>query len=259
MDKYSGYNSIAGIYDKINEEIDYIGWADYFEKCFEKYLSQKPVLLLDLACGTGSMTMELAKRGYDMIGVDGSESMLSIAYSKACSENMHNILYINQDMRNFELYGTVGAVSCCLDSINYLTNIDDVSRTFACVHNYLDSRGLFFFDLNTPYKFENIYGSNAYILECEDDDGFFDYCGWQNEYDKGTNLCKFYLTVFSETDKGKYTRSDEEQIERCYNMSEIEHLLKDNGFELLGVFEDFEFNLPKPECERWHFVARAIK
>ncbi len=256
---YSGYNSIAGIYDKINEDIDYRAWADYFEKCFEKYLQNKPELVLDLACGTGSMTMELARRGYDMIGVDGSECMLSVAYSRAYGENISGILYLNQDMRQFELYGTVGAVSCCLDSINYLISEEDIGQCFKCVHNYLDPGGLFLFDVNTPYKFENIYGSNSYILECEDENGYCDFCGWQNEYDKESKLCRFYLSVFSETVGGKYTRRDEEQTERCYSLSEIADILDRCGFEFLGVFGDFEFSSPAPECERWHFVARAIK
>ena len=158
---YSGYGSISGIYDKINSEIDYPSWADFIETCFYKYLTEKPSLLLDLACGTGSMTLELARRGYDMIGVDGSEDMLSVAYDRKFDEELSNILYLCQDMRAFELYGTVGAVTCCLDSINYLSGEGDLQKCLSCVHNYLDPDGLFIFDVNTPYKFENIYADNS--------------------------------------------------------------------------------------------------
>ena len=113
---YDGYFAIAGVYDKLNKEIDYSKWADFFEKCFERYSEAKPEIVLDLACGTGRMTREMAKRGYDMIGVDGSVDMLSKAYSAGGE----GILYLCQDMRELELYGTVGATVCCLDSLNYL-------------------------------------------------------------------------------------------------------------------------------------------
>ena len=125
---FQGYDSIASVYDNINSEIDYSAWADFIEKCFEKYLEKKPELVLDLACGTGSMTFELHSRGYDLIGADSSDNMLSKAYEKAYENGINNILFINQDMRDFELYGTVGAICCCLDSVNYLTNDGDIDK-----------------------------------------------------------------------------------------------------------------------------------
>ena len=129
-----GYNVIASVYDKLNSDIDYGKWADFIEKIFDKYLAERPEIVLDLACGTGSMTAELARRGYDMIGVDGSEEMLSVASERAyvnfgeADEYRLPILYLLQDMRSFELYGTVGAVVCCLDSINYLTGEGDLEK-----------------------------------------------------------------------------------------------------------------------------------
>ena len=113
----NGYTAIARVYDKLNKEIDYAAWADFFEACFDRYLKERPKLMLDLACGTGSMTIELAKRGYDMIGIDGSADMLSEAFTRA--QGLPPILFLQQDMRSFELYGTVGAVSCCLDSLTH--------------------------------------------------------------------------------------------------------------------------------------------
>ena len=153
MSSFEGYSAIAGVYDKLNKDIDYSGWADFFETCFEKYLGARPELVLDLACGTGRMTRELSARGYDMIGIDGSADMLGEAYS----QGGEGILYLLQDMREFELYGTVGATVCCLDSLNYLLDAKDLKKTFSLVHNYSDPDALFMFDMNTPHKFERVY------------------------------------------------------------------------------------------------------
>lgn len=250
MSSFEGYSAIAGVYDKLNKEIDYSHWADFLEKCFERYLAARPELVLDLACGTGRMTRELASRGYDMIGVDGSADMLGEAYS----QGGEGILYLLQDMREFELYGTVGATVCCLDSLNYLLDSKDLKKTFSLVHNYSDPDALFIFDMNTPYKFENVYSDNAYILE---DESVF--CGWQNFYDRETKICDFYLSVFEEDEDGAYIRSDEHQRERCYTLEEVKETLSECGFELIGVFGDLEFGEPSEDCERWYFVTRAKK
>ena len=252
MDSYSGYDAIAHVYDKLNEQIDYKRWADFIEAAFERFLHTRPEIVLDLACGTGTMTRELASRGYDMIGVDGSADMLSEAYMKGAD----GILYLKQDMREFELYGTVGAITCCLDSINYLTNDGELEKVFALAHNYLDPDGLFLFDINTPHKFENVYADNAYILE-DAIDGAPVYCGWQNAYDKESRICNFYLSVFAEQD-GVYLREDEEQHERCYTREDLESTLTACGFEILGVYRDYQFGAPMDETERWYFAARKI-
>ena len=256
MSGCEGYTAIAGIYDKLNADIDYSSWADFVESCFDKYLAARPELVLDLACGTGSMTLELASRGYDMIGVDGSEDMLSVAYERSEGKG---ILYLCQDMRSFELYGTVGAALSCLDSINYLLSEDDLKKTFSLVHNYLDPDGLFLFDVNTPYKFENVYGNNHYIFEDTDSDGLTAYCGWQNEYDRESKLCNFYLSVFTKNEDGSYSRNDDEQTERCYSKNELRASLEKCGFEVLGFFGGFDFSEPVDDCERWYVVARAKK
>lgn len=259
MSGCEGYESIARVYDRLNAEIDYGAWADFIEKCFDRFLAQKPGLVLDLACGTGRMTRELSARGYDMIGVDGSADMLSCAMS----EPREGILYLLQDMRSFELYGTVGAVVCCLDSINYLLEDKDLADTLACVHNYLDPDGLFIFDVNSPYKFENIYSDNAYILEdeVEDEEGNTRavFCGWQNQYDRDSGVCDFYLTLFEEDEDGSYIRSDEHQRERCYTLEQLKGALDRAGMELVGVYGDFELNEPTATQERWYIASRARK
>ena len=255
MSSFEGYSAIAGVYDKLNKDIDYSRWADFFDSCFDKYCASRPEIVLDLACGTGRMTRELAEKGYDMIGVDGSADMLGEAYS----QGGEGILYLLQDMREFELYGTVGATVCCLDSLNYLLDENDLRKTFSLVHNYSDPDALFMFDMNTPYKFENIYSDNAYILEDESSDGGAIFCGWQNFYDADTKICDFYLSVFGEDEDGAYIRSDEHQRERCYTLDEVRDALCACGFEIIGVFGDIEFSEPANDCERWYFVARAKK
>ena len=261
MSGCEGYEAIARVYDKLNAEIDYAAWADFFEACFDRYLAHRPELLLDLACGTGRMTLQLAARGYDMIGVDGSADMLGEALLQ--NDGRYNILWLQQDMRSFELYGTVGAVTCCLDSINYLLSEADVERCLACVHNYLDPDGLFLFDVNTPYKFKHVYGDNAYVLEDEwtDEDGTAQsaYCGWQNHFDAETGICEFELSVFEQTADGRYERADEVQRERCYDEQTLCSLLKRTGFEMIGVFGDWQFSVPDETCERWYIVARCKK
>ena len=260
-----GYSAIARVYDRLNAEIDYAGWADFIEHCFDRFLKARPTLVLDLACGTGSMTLELARRGYDMIGVDGSADMLSEAFNRA--QGSPRILFLQQDMRTFELYGTVGAVTCCLDSLNYLLGNGDLLSCFRTVHNYLDPDGLFLFDMNTPYKFEHTYGQCAYVLEDElvwdegeeSEERAAIYCGWQNTYDPNTRLCDFDLSIFEELPNGDYRRADEHQRERCYTLDEILSALKDAGLELLGVWSDFRFSAPQENTERWYFAARAKK
>lgn len=258
-----GYGALARFYDQLNAEIDYSAWADFVEACFSRYLPKKPELILDLACGTGSMTAELAKRGYDMIGVDGSAEMLSEAFSRTAETG--GILFLQQDMRSFELYGTVGAVTCCLDSLNYLLGDGELSQCFSLVHNYLDPDGLFLFDMNTPYKFQHVYGSNHYILEGElppleeGEAPTAIYCGWQNQFHPETKICDFDLSLFDEGEDGLYYRSDEHQQERCYSLDEIKSALESNRLELLGVFADWQFSQPVNDTERWYFVARAKK
>ena len=256
MGNYEGYEAIARVYDKLNADIDYKAWADFFEQCFDRYLNARPELVLDLACGTGRMTRELATRGYDMIGVDGSEDMLSEAMY---SYDREGILYLLQDMREFELYGTVGATVCCLDSINYLLEEKDLAATFATVHNYLDPDGLFVFDVNSPHKFGKVYGDNAYVLEDEDEEGRAVYCGWQNEFDEDSGICDFYLSIFEEDEDGVYIRSDEHQRERCYHLDTLKKHLEISGFEFIGAFSDFEFSHIKETDDRWYVVARAKK
>ena len=152
------YDLIASIYHNENRDLDYEQWADFFEKMFTEHMSSRPELVLDLGCGTGKMTLTLARRGYDMTGVDYSPEMLDIARSEAAREELpHEILWLCQDMRELDLYGTVDACVCCLDTVNHITKSRDLSKIFSLVHNFLIPDGLFIFDINGKGKFERVY------------------------------------------------------------------------------------------------------
>lgn len=249
-----GYSALAGVYNRLTRNVDYTAFADYIEKCFEKFMAEKPRLVLDLGCGTGAVTIQLAKRGYDMTGLDISPDMLSRAYTAAAEEEVEGILFLEGDMCDFELYGTMGAVVCCLDGINHLTEAEDVRECFGLVHNYLDPDGLFVFDVNTPYKFKNIYADNDYVLE---EDGAV--CAWRNRLSEDGMQCDFHLTVFEKGRTGLYRRRDGVQSERCYTEEMLREMLTEAGFEVLGVFTELSFDQPTETTERWHVVARAVK
>lgn len=250
------YQALSRVYDRLNAEIDYAAWAEFASRVFGHY-GISPQLVLDLGCGTGSMTLALRRLGFDMIGVDNSPEMLALAYERMYKEGQSGILFLQQDMREFELYGTVGAVVSTLDCVNYLTGEGDLDRCFSLVHNYLDPDGVFLFDVNTPHKFSEVYGNNAYILE--EGEGGACYCGWQNDYDRETGLCHFYLSVFEEEADGRYRRTDEEQLERCYSKEELTAALTRAGFSDIAFFEDFSLNAPTEGAERWYIAARCKK
>ena len=251
------YEALAAVYDRLNGDVDYEALADFAAATFARY-GVSPELVLDLGCGTGGLTFPLARRGYDMIGVDGSADMLSKAYERRVAENAPGVLFLCQDMRAFELYGTVGAVVSSLDCMNYLTGKGDLEKCFSLVHNYLDPGGVFLFDVNTPYKFRHIYGNEAYVLESEEG-GRSAYCGWQNEYEEESRLCRFYLSVFTEEEDGRYSRTDEEQLERCYTREELTAALTRAGFEEISFFGDLHFGAPEEPTERWYVAAKCKK
>ena len=240
------YNEFAYIYDKLINDVDYKEWADYYFKIFQRY-GLKPKLGLDLGCGTGNLTLEFADRGIEMTGVDISEDMLMVAREKSYGKD---ILYLNQDMTEFELYGTVDFIVSSLDCINYITDKRELLKVMKLVNNYLEPGGLFIFDINTRYKLENIIGENTFILE--DNDCF---CSWQNEYDKKRNLSDFYLTFFAK-DGETYKRFDEQHTERAYEIEEIKTIIENSGMRLLKVYNNLSFEKPKKTSERVFFVAQ---
>ena len=247
------YDLLAPFYDAINRDIDYSLWADFIEEVIRREYNGRPELLLDLGSGTGKMTLELSRRGYDMTGVDYSPEMLNIARALAEKEKQ-DILWLCQDMREFELYGTVDVAVCCLDGMNHLTTPKDFKKCLSLVHNYLVPDGLFIFDINGKYKFENIYSDNSYVME---EAGAV--CTWQNYYNEKTKLCDFYITLFEEDGDGRYIRHDELQRERMYKIRDVERYLKEENMEFIGAYSDFDFTAASDSDERIYIVARCKK
>ena len=205
---FDQYEILAEYYDKFNSGVDYASWADFFTECVKRYAKTTPVIVLDAACGTGKLTFLLEKKGFDMIGVDASEQMLGIAVENA-RKIKSSALFLRQDLCELDLYGTVDAAVCSLDSLNYLTSFKKLKDALSKIAFFMTDGGLFVFDINTKYKFEKIYADNSYVYE---DEKVF--CVWQNSYNKDRNVCDFYLTFFRENEDGTYTRMDEIQREK---------------------------------------------
>lgn len=245
------YTDFAYVYDLLMEDVDYSKWADYVEALMKMYGAGKPELILDMACGTGSLTLEMAKRGYDMIGIDMSSDMLSCAMDKSAQAGL-SPLWVCQDMRAFELYGTMDAILCSMDSLNYITNGEDMEQVFTLVRNYLNPGGLFIFDMNTPYKLEHVLGDNLFY-EIRDDVTYL----WKTCYHAEAAICSFELTFFVREAEDIYRRLDEEQKQRAWEINDIRLALQESGMELVDVFDAFTVNPPTDKTERYFYVARA--
>ncbi len=233
------YTEFADIYDKLMCDVKYEKWADFYCALFEKH-KIAPKLILDLGCGTGTLTKIMSERGFDMTGVDSSLSMLNKAREKD-----ENSLYLSQDMTEFELYGTMGAIISSLDCVNYILDENDLLKTFSLVHNYLDYDGMFIFDINTPYKLKKVLGGNCYTY---DENGIF--YVWESFYDKKEKLCDFYLTFFTEDEEGAFSKITEEQTERAWSLKKLKTLLKKAGFTHINFYGDKTLKRPKAKEER---------
>ena len=257
------YGRFAGVYDVFMDNVNYREWADYIIET----LAQDGIrdgLVLELGCGTGTVTEMLADAGYDMIGIDNSEEMLAEAMEKR-AESGHDILYLLQDMQDFELYGTVRAVISVCDSMNYLTDEEDLEYLFALVNNYLDPGGLFIFDLN-----ENEGGNSTFTfpidgIPCEMDvigdttiaedreDGSFI---WENSYDRENSLNIYELALFLPREDGLYEKCEEEHVQKAYSIEAIKAMIVKAGMELVAVCDAYTHNPGDENCERLTFVAR---
>ncbi|MBQ2425317.1 MAG: class I SAM-dependent methyltransferase, partial [Lachnospiraceae bacterium] len=226
MEAYSGF---AKVYDLFMDNIPYEEWTDYVKELLAEE-GIKDGILLDLGCGTGSVTELLAKAGFDMIGIDNSEEMLDIAMEKRYESGL-DILYLLQDMREFELYGTVrGVVSIC-DSMNYILDDEDLLDVFKLVHNYLDNDGIFIFDMNTMYKYREILSDNTFA-EDREESSFI----WENFYDEEAEINQYDLSLFVQEEDGRYRKYEETHLQRAYEQNTVEELIKESGLELLHVY-----------------------
>lgn len=245
------YTSFAAVYDVFMDNVPYEEWADYIRELFLEY-GIEDGLVLELGCGTGSMTERLAELGYDMIGVDASGEMLEIAREKQ-EESGHEILYLMQDMREFELYGTVRAIVSVCDSVNYITDEEDLKEVFRLVNNYLDPGGIFFFDFNTEYKYREILGEQV-IAEDREECSFI----WDNYYDEEERLNEYDLTLFIQEpgQDGLYRKFQESHVQRAYTLEEMKELIKASGLCFVEAFDAYTREAPCGESERICVIAR---
>ena len=242
------YSEFAEVYDVFMDNVDYDAWCAAIVGRLRAE-GIRDGLVCELGCGTGAMTGRLAAEGYDMIGVDDSPEMLQEAIEKK-AETGSDILYLMQDMRAFELYGTVRAIVSVCDCINYLTSEDDLLRTFRLVNNYLDPGGLFLFDLNMAAKYEKI-GSST-IAENRPEGSFI----WENDYDAQKRLNTYQLTLFIPEHGDLYRRYEELHVQRAYSADRVRALLAEAGMEFLWAKEAYTDREASPDSERVWFAAR---
>lgn len=243
------YGSFAYVYDKFMDDVPYEEWADYVQSLLMEY-EVREGLVLELGCGTGNLTEILASRGYDMIGVDLSADMLDIAMEKR-ERSGRDILYLMQDMREFELYGTVRAAVCICDSMNYLQEEKDLLSTFKLVNNYLDPGGIFIFDLNTAYKYRDLIGDTT-IAENREGASFI----WENTWYEEEKVNEYDLTIFAETENGLYQKFEETHFQRAYDLKTVKRLIAEAGMEFLAAYDAFTREPVRPDSERIYVIAR---
>lgn len=237
------YNAFAQFYDCLTENVDYEVRSDYISNFFSEY-GNAGKNLLDLACGTGSFSKYFADLGYNVTGLDLSADMLTVAKSKAPEIN-----FINADMTDFSFDEKFDFCICMLDSINHLTDYQDVKKCFECVYNCLADNGLFVFDVNTLYKHKNILGNNTFVFDEED---FF--LSWDNEY--GDACVNIFIDIFVFNSKN-YDRYSENFTERAYDVEQLKTAL--SRFKLIGIYDELSLSQPKDESERLYFVCKKVK
>ena len=242
------YSSLSIVYDRLIG-VDYSARAEYLLSLFALH-GGKSHTLLDLACGTGSLTWELVRRGCDMVAVDGSEEMLALAAEKG-TDTDHEPLWLCQDMRELDLYGTVEGAVCTLDGFSHLRKTADVLTVLRRLSLFIEPKGLLIFDVNTPYKHREILGDNTFVLE---DEGLF--CTWRNSYRPKTCEVSMLLDIFIEDESGAYERFDDEITERAYSEQTWQKLLKEAQFTPLAVYGDMSAASPALNEQRWVIVAR---
>lgn len=247
----SGYHSFSYFYDKLTSNISYKERAEYFDKLIKKHNGNKN-LLLDLACGTGSLSEEFSRMGYDVIGVDASEEMLNEALDKKFDSG-RNIQYLCQDMTKLDMFGTIDVTICALDSINHLKNAEEVQTTFGKVSLFCEPNGLFIFDVNMPYKHQNVLADNTFVYDMDDV-----FCVWQNSFNTESKDYRvdISLDIFGKTENGLFERYYDELSEIAFEREVIEKMLVSAGFSVEAVYDFDTVNPPMDNSEKLVFVAR---
>lgn len=252
MEAYTGF---AQVYDLFMDNVPYEAWSNYVEE----FLAEEGIrdgILLDLGCGTGKMTRIMAEKGFDMIGIDNSMEMLDMAREYEYDrEEDSGILYLLQDMREFELYGTVRAVYSACDCLNYIMEEEELLTVFRLVNNYLDPKGLFIFDMNTPYKYEHLLAENT-IAENREEGSFI----WENYYDKEEQINEYDLTLFikepGDEEEERFLRFTETHFQRCYSLDTVKQLIQEAGMELVAVYDAYTKNPLREDSEKMTIIAR---
>ena len=242
------YDNFSRFYDRLTDNVEYEKRADYFCRLLS-LCEIEGGILLDLGCGTGSMSVKMAEKGFEVIGVDSSVGMLNVAQQKMFESGVR-LLLLNQPMQDIDLYGTVDCAICVLDGLNHLSNAEDIKRTFEKVSLFMNKGGAFAFDVNTIYKHKNVLADNAFVYEFDDL-----FCVWQNNYNGGDNSVEISLDFFEEED-GVYYRSGESFSEQAYELADISDWLSQAGFEVVGIFDDLTTDDVKPHSERAVFLAK---
>lgn len=250
------YTNFATVYDTFMDNVPYEEWGEYLHGLLTEY-GIEDGLVLDLGCGTGTITEILASKGYDMTGVDFSEEMLDIAMQKR-EKSGHDILYLMQDMREFELYGTVRAIVSICDSMNYLTEDGDLEQVFRLANNYLDPGGLFIFDMNTEYKYRELLGDQT-IAEERETCSFI----WDNYYYEEEKINEYQLSLFVEdpvlsekTGQDICRKFQEMHYQRAYSLAEVKAALEVAGMEFVAAYDAFTRNPVRRDSERMYIIAR---
>ena len=241
------YTELADLYDTFMDNVPYEDWMKRIQKVLKKE-NINDGLLLDLGCGTGTLTEMLAKAGFDLIGIDNSSAMLQKAQEKTLASGS-DILYLNQDMRAFELFGTVRGIICICDAVNYILDPEELLEVFRLVNNYLDPEGVFLFDFNTKTKYKRV-GSQT-IAEDREDCAFI----WDNYYDEKEAINEYALTLFKEVAGGLYEREMEVHYQRGYTLEEIRDLIERSGLRFVSATDETNGPVTK-DSERIFVVAR---
>ena len=245
------YESFASVYDALMDDVPYEEWCDHLCRILSEN-GMEDGLILDLGCGTGSMTRALRRRGYDMIGIDSSVEMLELAREKSLEDP--SILYLLQDMRSFELYGTVRAIVSVCDCMNYLLDEEELFEVFKLADNYLDPGGLFLFDMNTPFKYREILG-DATFAENRDGVSYI----WENTWYEEEKINEYDLTLFLKKDQDTYRRFDEVHVQKGYEPETVTALLERAGLKVESVTDAYTGRPLSEESERVLFAAREQK
>lgn len=244
----SGYSDFSFVYDLLTGNVDYPARAKYIASILRD-LSVEGGLLLDLACGTGKLSVELSRLGYEVIGVDASEDMLCVAADNV-AQSGENVMLLNQAMQELDLFGTVRGAVCSLDSINHLTEPEDVRETFRRLALFIEPGGCFVFDVNTPFKHAYVLADNTFVYDLDEV-----FCCWQNQFIPETCSVRVTLDFFTKEDDEVYLRSGEEFTERAYTVSELTSWLDEAGFEVRYIFDEMTRQPMREDSQRLYFAA----